>query len=70
LYLSLENELDQIIQDLPIEYRHKDRIFPNKSTAELLLAQNYLLQKKYDKAIIQATNVVNNSVYTIRNFSW
>lgn len=65
LYLSLENELDQIIQDLPIEYRHKDRIFPNKSTAELLLAQNYLLQKKYDKAIIQATNVVNNSVYTL-----
>lgn len=67
LYEIIEQELLAVIQDLGIEYRNKERIFPNKSTAELVLAQNYLLQKNYNQALILAEKVTSNTAYSLES---
>jgi len=42
-----------------------DRTRPNASAAEAVLARAYLYSKVYDSAEIEATNVINNSMYTL-----
>lgn len=64
--LSLvEQDLLKAIDGLNDSYRNPSRIFPNKATAELLLAKNYLLQKRYDLAQYHAQRVIDNPQYTI-----
>lgn len=48
-------------------YRQPDRIFPNKTTIELVLAKNYLLQKRYDLAQTHAQNVIDTPLYSLEN---
>lgn len=61
----IQEDLKQSIDLLPLEYSNTDRIYPNKVAAKMLLAKNYLLQKKYDLAQELASQIVNNSSYKL-----
>lgn len=61
----IEKDLKKALELLENNYRHPDRIYPNKAVVELLLAKNYLLQKRYDLTDIYAQNVMNNSSYAL-----
>jgi uncharacterized membrane protein len=56
----VENDLKESLQLISGEYRNSERIYPNKTTAELLLAKNYLLQKQYMEAERYAQTVIDN----------
>ena len=64
--------LDLIEKDLKValdffenNYRHSDRIYPNKAVVELLLAKNYLLQKRFDLTEAYSQRVLDNPLYTL-----
>lgn len=61
----VESDLLKALSGLTYTYDNKERIYPNKSVAELLLAKNYLLQKDYTQAFNYATKVVENPLYKI-----
>lgn len=61
----VEKDLKVALDFLENNYRHADRIYPNKAVAELLLAKNYLLQKRYDLAEIYTQNILDNPLYTL-----
>lgn len=61
----IEKDLNVALELLENNYRHSDRIYPNKAVVELLLAKNYLLQKRYDLAGTFAQNVLDNSLYAL-----
>lgn len=42
-----------------------NKYYPNKAVVELLLAKNYLLQKKYENAEIYAKQVIDNPLYNL-----
>lgn len=56
---DLKTALDLISPD----YRNAERLYPNQGVVELLLAKNYLLQKRYDLAELYANKVLNNPLY-------
>lgn len=68
-YLSvldfIEKDLKTALDLLEPNYRNPERVFPNGGVAELLLAKNYLLQKRFDLAEIYAQNVIDNSLYSL-----
>ena len=59
----IEQDLKIALDLLDVNYSHPDRIYPNKAVAELLLAKNYLLQKRYDLAEIHAQKILDNPFY-------
>ncbi len=59
----VEEDLKKALESLDNVYRHQDRIYPNKSVVELVLAKNYLLQKRFDLAESYAQNIINNPLY-------
>lgn len=61
----IEKDLKTALDLLEPNYRHPDRVFPNGGVSELLLAKNYLLQKKYDLAELYAQSVIDNSLYSL-----
>lgn len=61
----IEKDLKVALDLLDNNYRHPDRIYPNKAVVELLLAKNYLLQKRYDLAVLYAQKVLDNPLYTL-----
>ncbi|AJH15332.1 RagB/SusD family nutrient uptake outer membrane protein [Myroides profundi] len=61
----IEQDLLQTIEDLPYSYRSSNRYYPNKAVAELILAKNYLLQKKYDKAEFYSKLIIDNPLYSL-----
>lgn len=64
--LSLvEQDLKIALDLLDVDYTHPDRIYPNKAVTELLLAKNYLLQKRYDLAEVYAQKLLDNPLYTL-----
>ncbi|MFD0701942.1 RagB/SusD family nutrient uptake outer membrane protein [Myroides pelagicus] len=63
--LEIEKDLKESLDYLTYQYRTLDRVYPNKAVAELVLAQNYLLQKKYNLAEEFAQKVINNTQYNI-----
>lgn len=63
--LLIEKDLLLAIDLLSDTYRDTNRFYVNKSVAELLLAENYLLQQRNDQAEIYSQNVINNSQYQI-----
>ena len=68
-YLSvldlIEKDLKTALDLLEPNYRNPERVFPNGGVAELLLAKNYLLQKRFDLAETYAQNVIDNSLYSL-----
>lgn len=61
----IEQDLKIALDLLNTNYSHPDRIYPNKAVAELLLAKNYLLQKRYDLAEIYAQKILDNPLYVL-----
>lgn len=62
---NVAKDLVYAIDILPTEHRNKERIYPNKATAELLLAKNYLLQKQYQQAAFYAQGILDNYPYSL-----
>lgn len=65
--LKIEEDLLKATELLTYQYRSTDRYYVNKAVAELLLAENYLLQKKDELAEIYSQKVVDNSLYQIES---
>lgn len=63
----IENDLILALDLLDYSYRSNSRVYVNKTVAELLLSENYLLQKRYDKAEFFANNIVNNTLYQLES---
>lgn len=63
--IKVEDDLKTALEFMPLEYRDTKRIFPNAAVVELLLAKNYLLQKRYDLAEVYARRVLENSDYNL-----
>ena len=63
----VEEDLLLAIDLLDYTYRNPERIYINKAVTELLLAENYLLQKRFDQAEIYAQNIIDNSNYQIED---
>lgn len=61
----IEKDLKTALDLLDNNYRHPDRVFPNKAVVELLLAKNYLLQKRYDLAETFTQKVLDNPLYAL-----
>lgn len=63
----IEQDLKKARQLLPNEYRNPERIYPNRAVSELLLAQNYLLQKQYVLAEQTAKAVIANPLFEMES---
>lgn len=50
---------------LTYQFRTADRIYPNKSAVDLLLAKNYLLLKQYDNAEYYAKQLLDSNLFSI-----
>lgn len=61
----IEKDLKTALDLLEPNYRNPERVFPNGGVAELLLAKNYLLQKRYDLAETYAQNILDNPLYNL-----
>lgn len=62
---EIEKDLTYAISLLSINYRDPKRVYINKSVAELLLSENYLLQNNFELAEKFSRNVISNSIYKI-----
>lgn len=65
--LEIEKDLLSAVENLEYTYRSTQRIYINKAVAELLLTENYLLQKRFDKAEFYSQRILNNNLYTIES---
>lgn len=63
VFKNVEQDLLQGLETLSYTDNSPNKYYPNKAVAELILAKNYLLQKKYDKAEYYAKLVINNPLY-------
>lgn len=63
--LAIEKDLLQAVELLTYEYRDQQRFYVNKAVAELLLVENYLLQKRYNEAQNLSQKIIQNSMYSI-----
>lgn len=61
----VEADMKIALESMDIAYRHPDRVYPNKAVVELVLAKNYLLQKRFDIAETYAQNVLDNPLYSL-----
>lgn len=64
---QLIEDLTQIINDIPAEYRHPERIYPNKSILHFLLANLYLTKGQYNQAEYWIKKVIENPNYQFQN---
>ncbi|AJA67379.1 Starch-binding associating with outer membrane [Myroides sp. A21] len=63
--IDIEQDLLKAIEYLKYSFRSPDKYYVNKAVAELLLSENYLLQKKYDLAELYSKNVIDSNLYHI-----
>ncbi|SFJ39616.1 RagB/SusD family nutrient uptake outer membrane protein [Myroides guanonis] len=61
----VEKDLKTALESMDNAYRHPDRIYPNKAVVELVLAKNYLLQKRFDLVEQYAQNIIDNPLYVL-----
>lgn len=61
----VEKDLKTALELLEQNYRQQDRIYPNKAVVELVLAKNYLLQKRFDFAEFHAQSIIDNPLYVL-----
>lgn len=59
----VEIDLLKSLELLKYDYRHSERIFPNKAVAELMLAKTYLLMNKNQEAADISKKVIDNPLY-------
>ncbi|MCT2561824.1 RagB/SusD family nutrient uptake outer membrane protein [Chryseobacterium herbae] len=64
---QLENGLSQVTNLLTDEYRNTERIYPNKKTAQLMLAKIYMLQHRWNDAEFLLKNIVQSPLYQFEN---
>ncbi|MDR0229642.1 MAG: RagB/SusD family nutrient uptake outer membrane protein [Flavobacteriaceae bacterium] len=61
----IEQDLLKALETLTYSDSSSNKYYPNKAVAELILAKNYLLQKRYEKAEFYSKLVMNNPLYSI-----
>jgi len=59
----IEQDLNESITLLTDDYRHAERIYPNKKVAQLMLAKVYMVRQKWQDAEIQLKAVIQNPLY-------
>ncbi|MGN6400128.1 MAG: RagB/SusD family nutrient uptake outer membrane protein [Flavisolibacter sp.] len=65
VYDSIEADLIQAKEELPVSYPSAGRLRPNKWTAAALLARVYLYRQNWLAAETQASEVIGSGTYTI-----
>ncbi|MBL7706822.1 MAG: RagB/SusD family nutrient uptake outer membrane protein [Taibaiella sp.] len=65
IYKQIILDLSTSIDLLPETYPNLERIRPNKFAAKAFLARVYLYTKQYDKAILEASDVINTNSYKL-----
>lgn len=65
--VELEKDLRYVADILTDNYRSTERIFPNRKTAQLMLAKIYMVQKKWQEAEELLRLVVHSSLYPFQN---
>lgn len=63
----LEGDVSQAANLLTDEYRNTERIYPNKKTAQLMLAKIYMLQHRWSGAELLLKNIVQSPLYQFEN---
>lgn len=63
--IDIEQDLLRALEYLNYSFRSPDKYYVNKAVAELLLSENYLLQKKYDLAELYSKKVIDSNLYQI-----
>ncbi|MTG98541.1 MULTISPECIES: RagB/SusD family nutrient uptake outer membrane protein [Myroides] len=64
---KIELDLNQAIEYLDYTYTNKDKFYINKTVPELLLIENYILQKKYQEAEELASSIIDRQQYKIED---
>lgn len=64
---KLESGLSQAANLLTDEYRNAERIYPNKKTAQLMLAKIYMLQQRWNDAETVLKGIVQSPLYQFEN---
>lgn len=65
LLLLVEDDLKLASNLLDYTYRDVNKFYINKSSVDILLSENYLLQHKYDKAELTAQSLLKENIYNI-----
>lgn len=63
--VDIEQDLLLALDYLTYSFRSPDKYYVNKAVAELLLSENYLLQKKFDLAELYSSKVIDSNLYQI-----
>lgn len=63
----LESDLKETILLLSDQYRHAERIYPNRKTAQLILAKTYMLEKNWNAAEAVLKEIVQSPLYQFQN---
>ncbi len=64
---KVESDMALAVALLPVNYRNAERIYPNKATAEVLLAKLKMLLGKWSEAEQLSNSVLNQSGYDFQN---
>lgn len=64
---KLQQDVSRAVNLLEDTYKHADRIYPNKKTAQLLLAKIYVLQHQWIPAQQLLTSIISSPLYTFQN---
>ncbi|WP_160139625.1 RagB/SusD family nutrient uptake outer membrane protein [Chryseobacterium sp. c4a] len=64
---KIEDDLNESVILLTDDYRHAERIYPNKKVAQLMLAKVYMLRQKWQDAEIQLKSIVQSPLYQFQN---
>ncbi|WP_286428016.1 RagB/SusD family nutrient uptake outer membrane protein [Myroides marinus] len=65
--LKIESDLTSAIDLLDYSYRDPNKFYINKSAALVILVENYISQKKYDKAETAARLLLDQQLYSIED---
>jgi hypothetical protein len=65
--LKIESDLTLATELLDYSYRDLNKFYINKSIAQVLLIENYILQKKFDKAETTAHLILDQKLYSIED---
>ncbi|RLJ75123.1 RagB/SusD family nutrient uptake outer membrane protein [Pedobacter alluvionis] len=63
----LTSDLNEVIPLLQDQYRHTERIYPNRKTAQLILAKIYMLQKNWNAAEGLLKEIIHSPLYQFQN---
>lgn len=64
---KLESDLSQAANLLTDDYRNTERIYPNKKTAQLMLAKIYMMQHRWNDAETVLKSIIQSPLYQFEN---